>query len=151
MIIYKGEIIGLKGESGSGKSTLINLLLGLFDTTKGIVKINDTDIKLCKESWQEKIAYVPQEVVLFDDTLRNNIIFYEDKIPDAKIQEILKRIKLEKFSNKLDITLGEGGSSLSGGQKQRIGIARALARNPQFIILDEATSALDNETEKEIN
>jgi ABC-type multidrug transport system fused ATPase/permease subunit len=149
--INKGEIIGLKGKSGSGKSTLINLLLGLFDTTTGSIEINETDIKKCKKSWQDKIAYVPQEVVLFDDTLRNNIVFYQDDIDDENIKQILIKIRLEEFSNKLDITIGEGGSSLSGGQKQRIGIARALARKPEFIIFDEATSALDTETEKEIN
>lgn len=151
LIINKGEIIGIKGESGSGKSTLINLLLGLFDATEGSVKINNTDIKECKKSWQDKIAYVPQEVVLFDDTLRNNIVFYQNDILDDTVKDILKKIRLEEFSNKLDITIGEGGSSLSGGQKQRIGIARALARKPQFIIFDEATSALDNETEQEVN
>jgi ATP-binding cassette, subfamily B, bacterial PglK len=151
LTINRGEIIGLKGESGSGKSTLINLLLGLFYTTEGNIKINHSDIKNCKISWQDKIAYVPQDVVLFDDTLRNNIIFYQDNILDDTVKNILINLKLEEFSNKLDTTIGEGGSSLSGGQKQRIGIARALARNPQFIIFDEATSALDNETEQEIN
>lgn len=151
LIINKGEIIGIKGESGSGKSTLINLFLGLFDATEGSIKINNADIKECKKSWQDKIAYVPQEVVLFDDTLRNNIVFYQDDILDDTVKDILKKIKLEEFSSKLDMTIGEGGSSLSGGQKQRIGIARALAREPQFIIFDEATSALDNETEQEIN
>lgn len=151
LTINKGEIIGLKGESGSGKSTLINLLLGLFDTTTGSIEINETDIKKCKKSWQDKIAYVPQEVVLFDDTLRNNIVFYQDDIDDENIKQILIKIRLEEFNNKLGLTIGEGGSSLSGGQKQRIGIARALARKPQFIIFDEATSALDIETEKEIN
>jgi ATP-binding cassette, subfamily B, bacterial PglK len=151
LTINKGEIIGLKGESGSGKSTLINLLLGLFDATEGNIKINNVDIKNCKISWQDKIAYVPQDVVLFDDTLRNNIIFYQDNILDNTVKNILDKLKLQEFSNKLYMTIGEGGSSLSGGQKQRIGIARALARNPQFIIFDEATSALDNETEQEIN
>lgn len=149
--ISKGEIIGLKGESGSGKSTLINLLLGLFDAIEGNIKINNTDIKMCKKSWQDKIAYVPQEVVLFDDTLRNNIVFYQDGILDGMVKDILKKIRLEEFANKLDMTIGEGGSSLSGGQKQRIGIARALAREPQFIIFDEATSALDSDTEQEVN
>lgn len=80
---------------------MINLLLGLFDTTKGLVKINNTDIKICKKSWQDKIAYVPQEVVLFDDTLRNNIVFYQDNILDDTIKNILRKIKLEEFSNKL--------------------------------------------------
>lgn len=150
-VIKRGEIIGIKGESGSGKSTFINLLLGLFDAVEGQLKINNIDIKTCKDAWQNIIAYVPQEVVLFDDTLRNNIIFYQDDILDDSIKDILRKIKLEDFLNKLDMSIGEGGCSLSGGQKQRIGIARALVRNPQFIVFDEATSSLDNNTEYEIN
>lgn len=151
LIIKKGEIIGLMGESGSGKSTLINLLLGLLDPTKGNILINNLNMQECKNSWQDKISYVPQEVVLFDDTLKNNIAFFQDDIFDEDIKEILKKIKLEEFSSKLNLTMGEGGSFLSGGQKQRIGIARALIRKPEFVIFDEATSALDNETEFEIN
>ena len=151
LTIEKGNIVGLKGESGSGKSTLINLLLGLLNPTSGKILINDILLSNCKKSWQSMIAYVPQEVVLFDDTLRNNVAFYQDEISDAQITEVLKKVKMGKFADKLDIVIGEGGSSLSGGQKQRIAIARALVRKPQFIIFDEATSALDNETEKEIN
>ena len=149
--INSGEIIGIKGESGSGKSTLINLILGLFESTNGNILINNTDIKKCVSSWQDKISYVPQDVVLFDDTLRNNIVFYQDSIPDDEVINILRKIKLDIFIEKLDMSIGEGGSSLSGGQKQRIGIARALVRNPEFIIFDEATSALDTETEQKIN
>lgn len=149
--VTRGEIIGIKGESGSGKSTFINLILGLFDSTEGRILINGVDIKECKQTWQEKISYVPQEVILFDDTLENNIAFYEDNIPREAIAEILKKLKLGWFTDNLDTLIGEGGSSLSGGQKQRIGIARALARNPEVIIFDEATSSLDNDTEEEIN
>lgn len=151
LTIKKGDIVGLKGESGSGKSTLINLLLSLLNPISGKILINDILLSKCKKSWQSMIAYVPQEVVLFDDTLRNNVAFYQDEISNAKIVEVLKKVKMEQFVDKLDIVVGEGGSSLSGGQKQRIAIARALVRKPQFIIFDEATSALDNETEKEIN
>lgn len=149
--INKGDIIGLRGESGSGKSTLINLTLGLLDCTEGQIVINNTDMQNCKKIWQDKLSYVPQDVVLFDDTLKNNIMFYQDDILEENIIEILKKLKLENFIDRLDMIIGEGGSSLSGGQKQRIGIARALARKPEFIIFDEATSALDNVTEQEIN
>lgn len=149
--INKGDIIGLRGKSGSGKSTLINLTLGLLDCTEGQIVINNTDIQNCKKVWQDKLSYVPQDVILFDDTLKNNIMFYQDDIVEEEIIQILKKLNLESFIDILETIIGEGGSSLSGGQKQRIGIARALARNPEFIIFDEATSALDNETEQEIN
>lgn len=149
--IKRGEIVGIKGESGSGKSTLINLVLGLFKPTEGQVLINGLDINTCKSSWHDKIAYVPQDVVLFDDTLKNNITFYQDDVASSALEEILNKLKLENFIERLDEKIGEGGSSLSGGQKQRIGIARGLARKPEFIIFDEATSALDSETELEIN
>ncbi|WP_421856345.1 ATP-binding cassette domain-containing protein [Marinomonas sp.] len=151
LYINRGDIIGIKGESGSGKSTLINLVLGLFNATEGRILINGTDINICKRSWQDKISYVSQDVILFDDTLKNNITFYQNEISVDEINVILKKIKLSSFIGHLDKTLGEGGSSLSGGQKQRVGIARALIRKPEFVIFDEATSALDNETELEIN
>lgn len=149
--VTRGEIVGIRGESGSGKSTLINLLLGLLDTTEGHISINGMNISQCKESWQKKIGYVPQEVVLFDDTLKNNITFYQDNISKDEIDELLRRLKLGEFVDCLHNTVGESGSSLSGGQKQRVGIARALIRKPEFIIFDEATSALDSETEQDIN
>lgn len=151
LTINKGEIIGLKGESGSGKSTFINLLLGLFKISDGQILINNMALDNCKNSWQSMVSYVPQEVVLFDDTLRNNIIFYQDDIQDDEIKKILQKVKMEQFADRLDMFVGEGGSGLSGGQKQRIAIARALVRNPQFIIFDEATSALDHDTEIQIN
>lgn len=151
LTINKGEIIGLKGESGSGKSTLINLLLGLFKTSDGEILINNISLDECKSSWQSMVSYVPQEVILFDDTLRNNIVFYQNGIQDSDIIKILKKVKMEQFIDRLDMFVGEGGSGLSGGQKQRIAIARALVRNPQFIIFDEATSALDHDTEIQIN
>lgn len=151
LTINKGEIIGLKGESGSGKSTFINLLLGLFKISDGQILINNMALDNCKNSWQSMVSYVPQEVVLFDDTLRNNIIFYQDYIQDDEIKKILQKVKMEQFADRLDMFVGEGGSGLSGGQKQRIAIARALVRNPQFIIFDEATSALDHDTEIQIN
>tara|TARA_R110001583_G_scaffold111063_2_gene260135 strand:+ start:11977 stop:13650 length:1674 start_codon:yes stop_codon:yes gene_type:complete len=151
LCINRGDIIGIKGESGSGKSTMINLVLGLFDATEGRILVNGIDINICKRSWQDKISYVSQDVILFDDTLQNNITFYQKEISIGEINVILKKIKLNSFIGYLDKTIGEGGSSLSGGQKQRVGIARALIRKPEFIIFDEATSALDNETELEIN
>jgi ABC-type multidrug transport system fused ATPase/permease subunit len=156
--INKGEVVGLVGETGTGKSTLIDLILGLIEPSSGTVRINGIDVRLCSDDWHDKIAYVPQSVVLFDDSLRNNILFFNDAsmdVDDEQLEKILSALQLDKLlaslPDGLDTVVGEGGSSLSGGQKQRIGIARALVRSPEFIILDEATSALDIDTEKAIN
>ena len=151
----KGEIIGFRGESGSGKSTLINLLLGFLKPTSGYILVDNKNIEKSLLTWQSKIAYVPQEVILFDDTIKNNIIFYDDTIKLKDIETILKELKLENLidnsSKGLDTLIGEDGSFLSGGQKQRIGIARAVLRKPALIIFDESTSAVDSDTENAIN
>lgn len=155
LTLEKGTIIGLEGESGSGKSTMINILLGFIRPTNGSVLFNGQNISNFIEQWQKKISYLPQDVVLFDDSLRNNITFYNANIEDKKIMSILTSLKLDKLlsslANGLDTQVGESGSFLSGGQKQRIGIARALVREPEFLILDEATSALDEESEIAVN
>ncbi len=151
----KGDIIGIRGESGSGKSTLINLLLGFLKPSSGSILADSQDIENSISAWQSKISYVPQEVILFDDTIKNNIIFYDDEIRLIDIEKILKELKLESLVNDsiegLETFIGEDGSFLSGGQKQRIGIARAIVRKPALIIFDEATSAVDMNTENEIN
>ena len=154
--LAKNSIIGLKGESGSGKSTLINILLGFIKPIKGDIMINNKFyIEDNLDLWQSKISYVPQDVILFDDTLKNNILFYDDNVSEKELYTIISKLRLEDLVQSLqyglETNIGENGSSLSGGQKQRIGIARALARKPEFIIFDEATSALDIKTEKFIN
>jgi len=154
--INKGDSIGIIGESGAGKSTLVDIILGLFSPSSGVIQVDDRNIQSNLKGWQKNIGYVPQTCYLIDDSIRNNIAF---GIPDANIDEnaILKAIKaanLFEFISKLDDGLnthvGERGVRLSGGQRQRIAIARALYNDPEILILDEATSALDTNTEREV-
>lgn len=150
--LYKGDFVGIKGESASGKSTLIDIILGLLKPSQGQVIINKkSDFKLFEIN-NENIGYVPQDVYLTDDTLKNNIGLgiREEIIDEEKIIKILQKLKLDEILNNQGIysKLGNRGIKLSGGQRQRIGIARALYRNPEVLILDEATNALDIETEK---
>ena len=151
--IPKGNFIGIIGQSGAGKSTLVDILLGLLNPDKGVVEIDDINIVNTKKSWQKKIGYVPQDIYLLDDTLRQNIAFGipKDKIDNKKVLKAIVLSQLEEFVKTLDKGIytffGERGVRLSGGQLQRIAIARALYRDPEILILDEATSALDNETE----
>ena len=155
--INKGDLICISGNSGSGKSTLMDILMGLIKPTKGDlyvddIKINSTNII----SWQKKIAHVPQEILLIDDTIKRNIAFgiSDNHIDDEKISYALEISSLDKviktFNNGIDTKVGERGSLLSGGQKQRIGIARAIYQSKEILFLDEATSALDQKTEGEI-
>ncbi len=148
-----GENIALVGESGVGKSTLVSLISRYYLPLKGKIFIDGIDIKkITLRSLREKIAIVPQEVLLFNDTVKNNIRYGK---PDATDKEIIESAKaanahefIESFSKKYDTLVGERGIKLSTGQKQRIAIARAILRNPRILILDEATSALDSVSEK---
>ena len=153
--IKPGEKVALVGHSGSGKTTLIKLLYRLYDTNFGSIKIDGTDIKDVKqESLRSELSIVPQEAILFDDTIYENIRFSR---PDATRQEIMKAMKfaqLDKFVKLLpkreNTIVGERGVKLSGGEKQRVSIARAILANKKILVLDEATSALDSKTEWEI-
>jgi ATP-binding cassette, subfamily B, bacterial PglK len=154
--IVRNSSIGIIGESGSGKSTLINILLGLLHPISGDIKIDEISIFEDLQNWQEKIGYVPQNIFLTDDTVRNNIAFglKEDEISDEQINRAIQLSQLTQFIDTLEekenTHVGEDGIRISGGQKQRIGIARALYHNPEILILDEATSSLDFKTESEI-
>jgi ATP-binding cassette, subfamily B, heavy metal transporter len=145
----------LVGHSGCGKSTLVNLLYRLYDVERGAILIDGKDIRDFKqESVRSEMAIVPQECVLFDDTIWNNIKFSN---PSATKEEIRKAIKFAQLDNiinemphKQNTIVGERGVKLSGGEKQRVSIARALLADKKILVLDEATSALDSETEYEI-
>jgi ATP-binding cassette subfamily B protein len=153
--IKKGSRVGIVGKTGEGKSTLLDLIMGLLPPTNGKIKIDG--VKLCKEtidSWQSKIAHVPQNVFLSDTSFLENIAFGVDpqKINLEKVKLAAKKSQCHDFIMKLekgyDEIVGERGAKLSGGQIQRLGLARALYKNAEVIIFDEATNSLDYETEK---
>lgn len=148
LTIKKGEIIGIHGESGSGKSTLIDIIIGLLEPQEGQVLVDNNDIKKNKKGWFKKIGYVPQAVYLNDDTIKNNIYFYEDKYINnlKKLKNSVKISQLKKIG--LNRKVGERGIQISGGQKQRIGLARAFYKEFDILILDEATNSLDTKNEE---
>jgi len=150
-----GETIALVGRSGSGKSTASAMLLRFYDATAGKVLIDGKDITSYKlKDLRNQFAYVSQQVVLFNDSIANNIAYGK---PDASREEIIAAAKsahiiefAEKMPDGLDTNIGDNGALLSGGQRQRVAIARALLCDAPFLILDEATSALDTESERHI-
>ncbi len=153
--IKKNEKIGIIGESGSGKTTLINIILGLLKIHKGEIVLLDKNNKFLSRIQNLRISHVPQEVFLFDDTLKNNICMPGNKKIDEKLlKKVIKQADLEKFVKKLPNGLnnrvGERGSKVSGGQKQRIGIARSLYHDTDLLIFDEITSSLDSKSESNI-
>jgi len=153
--VKNGETLAFVGRSGSGKSTASSLLLRFYDASSGKVLIDGEDITSYKlKDLRKQFAYVSQQVVLFNDTLANNIAYGK---PDATQEEILAAAKsahvlefAEKMSEGLATNIGDNGALLSGGQRQRVAIARALLCDAPFLILDEATSALDTESERHI-
>ncbi|MBS1741842.1 MAG: ABC transporter ATP-binding protein [Bacteroidetes bacterium] len=155
--IRKNETLAIVGESGSGKTTFINVLTGLLSPTKGTVTIDGEDLEsLDKESFQKRIGYITQEPVIFNDSIFNNVTFWDEptEANKAKFTAALKKASIyEMVMNqplKGDALLGSNGINVSGGQKQRLSIARELYKEVDFLFMDEATSALDSETEKEI-
>lgn len=147
--------IAFVGHSGSGKTTLVKLLYRLYDINSGEIRVDGVDIRDVKyESLREEMAIVPQECILFDDTIYNNIKFSNPKASKKEIMNAIKFAQLDKivsrFPQKENTIVGERGVKLSGGEKQRVSIARAILANKKILVLDEATSALDSETENEI-
>ncbi len=153
--INQGEMVGLIGPSGAGKTTIVDLMLRLFEPTGGNILVdghNITDIDL--HSWRENIGYVSQDIFLINNTIGNNIRFYNSALKEEEIIEAAKMANIYDFIKSLkdgfNTIIGDRGIMLSAGQRQRVVIARVLTRKPQLLILDEATSALDNESEVQI-
>ena len=150
-----GQMIALVGSSGAGKSTLVNLLPRLYDVTGGAVLIDGHDVRqVTLRSLRQRIGLVTQEVILFDDTVRNNIAYGRRDIPLPQVIEAARAAHAHDFIEALprgyDTPLGEAGHRLSLGQRQRLSIARAILKNSPILILDEATSSLDSESEAEV-
>ena len=153
--IRQGETIALVGESGAGKTTILNLVIGFIHASSGRVLIDNHDMEdIDLKSYRSSIAVVPQMPILFSGTIRDNITYGKDDIPDEQLMEVIRAADLEELieqlPNGVDSVVTEHGSNLSGGQRQRISIARAFIRDPKILILDEATSALDSISEEKI-
>lgn len=152
-----GESLGITGKTGSGKSTILNLLMRQIDPDEGRILIDGKDLKSINlNQFRDQTGVVPQEVFLFSETIRNNILFgtKEDNVDENELIEITKKAhvyhNIVDFPRGFDTLLGERGVNLSGGQKQRISIARALIRKPKLLLLDDCLSAVDTETEEAI-
>ena len=153
--IPAGQTIAIVGPSGSGKSTIGRLLFRFYDVTGGAVRIDGQDVRdVTQNSLHQAIGVVPQDTVLFNDTIYYNIAYGRETATHAEIIEAAKNAQIHDFIMSLpdqyDTRVGERGLKLSGGEKQRVGIARTLLKDPPILLLDEATSALDSETEHEI-
>jgi ABC-type transport system involved in Fe-S cluster assembly fused permease/ATPase subunit len=150
-----GETVAIVGSTGSGKSTIGRLLFRFYDVSQGALKIDGQDIRtVTQDSLHRAIGVVPQDTVLFNDTIGYNIAYGRDGATQADVEAAAKDAQIHDFimslPDRYDTTVGERGLKLSGGEKQRVGIARTLLKNPPILLLDEATSALDSETEHEI-
>jgi ATP-binding cassette subfamily B multidrug efflux pump len=155
--LTSGMTIGIFGKTGCGKSSLAQILCRLYEINSGEILINGSSVNDIKLSdFRKKIGYVPQDVFLFSDTIKNNIAFglnktdYEFKDVQSAAKKAGLSSEIENFSKSYETKIGERGVTLSGGQKQRISIARALARNPQLLIFDDCLSAVDSDTSKKI-
>ena len=153
--IPAGQTVAIVGPSGSGKSTIGRLLFRFYDVTDGAVRIDGQDVRdVTQNSLHQAIGVVPQDTVLFNDTIYYNIAYGREDATHDEIINASKDAQIHDFimslPDKNDTLVGERGLKLSGGEKQRVGIARTLLKNPPILLLDEATSALDSETEHEI-
>jgi ATP-binding cassette, subfamily B, bacterial PglK len=151
-----GESLGIVGPTGAGKSTLLDIILGMLEPETGRVTVDGEPLADRRDAWQRSIGYVPQDVYLVDDSVRNNVAlgWQGDDIDEERVLEAIRLAGLEDvvaaLPGRLETILGERGVRLSGGQRQRVGLARALYTRPSVLVLDEATSNLDQATERRI-
>jgi ATP-binding cassette subfamily B protein len=153
--VGEGETVAIVGPSGSGKSTIGRLLFRFYDVTEGALRIDGQDVRgVTQASLHAQIGVVPQDTVLFNDSIYYNIAYGRPGASRAEIEAAAKAARIHDFILRLpegyDTPVGERGLKLSGGEKQRVGIARTLLKNPPILLLDEATSALDTQTEQDI-
>ncbi|SDE05021.1 ABCB family ABC transporter ATP-binding protein/permease [Limimaricola pyoseonensis] len=153
--VKPGETVAIVGSSGAGKSTIGRLLFRFYDVTEGAIRIDGQDLReVTQDSLHAEIGVVPQDTVLFNDTILYNIAYGRDGATREEIEAVARAAQIHDFIMTLpegyDTTVGERGLKLSGGEKQRVGIARTLLKDPPILLLDEATSALDTDTEREI-
>ena len=150
-VIKTGECCAIVGESGKGKTTLVKIMLKMIDTFGGVVRIGGVNISdISSNQLYKYVSFVPQNIYLFNDTIKNNIIMNNDVSQD-RFNEIIKKTRLEKLLSEINTEIGDAGEKISGGEKQRIGIARALMKQPRIIVFDEPASALDPITRDVIN
>ncbi|MFZ4771578.1 MAG: ABC transporter ATP-binding protein, partial [Ferruginibacter sp.] len=153
--IKKGEKIAIVGKTGSGKSTIAQLLLRMYDTDTGTISYDNKELKnIPLQNMRSQLSYVPQDVFLFSDTVRNNIKFGKANATDDEVNNAAKQAsiynEISLFAEGMETIVGERGVTLSGGQKQRISIARAMIKDPNIVIFDDCLSAVDARTEKTI-
>ena len=155
--IKPGELVAITGASGAGKTTLVDCLIGAFKTKPGSILISGLVPLETIDKWPGAIGYVPQEVVILNATVRENVVFgyAENEVPEILVEEALRKAHLFEhvsgLSEGVNSYVGDRGTKLSGGQRQRLGIARALVSKPKLLILDEATSSLDGKSEADIS
>ncbi|MFD0909064.1 ABCB family ABC transporter ATP-binding protein/permease [Ruegeria arenilitoris] len=155
LVVPGGQTVAIVGATGSGKSTIGRLLFRFYDVTEGALRIDGQDVRdVTQESLHAAIGVVPQDTVLFNDTIRYNIAYGREGASQTEIEAAAKAAQIHDFITSLpegyETKVGERGLKLSGGEKQRVGIARTLLKNPPILLLDEATSALDTDTEQDI-
>lgn len=153
--IKKGQFVAIIGRTGSGKSTLANLMMRMYDADSGLIEVDGKELKNVNlNNYRNQIGFVPQEVFLFSDTIKNNIAFGLSELKSDEVERAAKNAAVYNniidFDLKFETMLGERGITLSGGQKQRVSIARALIKEPKILIFDDCLSAVDTKTEEEI-